>query len=165
MFLIEKNEIKKLLEIIPNYPKINIFHLNDFSCEACEKLYEFCDQNEYDYDLFTLDEKFLECVVKFGGGKLDIKSQRYNKHSKLYDFIFIMIDFSKIEDKKLFLKKIYHICKNAAKILFFLPKKEEELEYLLEELNYVALNYIKISDNYEVLSAQKMHGWGVYDLK
>jgi hypothetical protein len=41
----------------------------------------------------------------------------------------------------------------------------DKLEQLLEELNFVASNYIDISQDYKVLSVQKMHGWGVYDLR
>ncbi len=162
---IKSEELKKLLDIIPPYPKVNIFHINNNLMELSKLLYDFCKDKEYDYELFCSDEEFMEKLKPFGVEKFDIKAKRYNRHSKLYDFIFLNMDFKDIKDKQLFLKKIYHISKNSAKILIFLDKKDFNLEQMLEELNFVALNYIDISNDYEILSAQKMHGWGVYDMK
>jgi hypothetical protein len=162
---IKKEEFEKLLEMIPPYPKTNIFHLNNFDLTSSKVLFEFCKTNDYDYDLLSSDDKFLEKLSKFKATKLNIKQPRYNRHAKLYDYVFLTIDLDDIEDKKLFFTKIYHICKNASKILIFLENGyHDELENLLEELNFVASNYIDISKNYRVLSVQKMHGWGVYDL-
>ncbi len=83
-------------------------------------------------------------------------------------FIYIDIDVEKLEKPELFLKKIYAIAKNAAKILFFVPKEQngfENLERLLDQGNFVAVNPIDdMFANHQVLSAQKMHGWGVYDM-
>ncbi len=155
---IRNKDIEKLLQIIPNYPKINIFHINDISASFSKKLNEFASSKEYEYDDFYLFNPIIKTK------KLDINQPRYNRHAKLYDFIFISSDLEKIEDKKLFFKKIYHICKNGAKIMIFLKQKDYELESILEDLNFVASNYIDISSDYEVLSVQKMHGWGVYDM-
>ena len=162
---IKKEEFEKLLEMIPPYPKTNIFHLNNFDLTSSEILFDFCKTNDYDYDLVSSDEDFLEKLKEFDATKLTIKQPRYNRHAKLYDYVFLTLDLEDIEDKKLFFKKVYHICKNSAKILIFLENGyHDELEQLLEELNFVASNYIDLSQNYKVLSVQKMHGWGVYDL-
>ena len=155
---IKSEEIEKLLQIIPDYPKTNIFHINDISTTFGKKLKEFASLKEYDYDDFYLFNPILEAT------KLDINQPRYNRHAKLYDYVFISSDLEKIEDKKLFFKKIYHICKNAAKVMIFLKQRDYELESILEDLNFVASNYVDISSEYEVLSVQKMHGWGVYDM-
>jgi len=162
---IKHEEIEKLLEIVPNYPKVNIFHFNNNSHETSEVLYNFCQEKDYDYDLVSSNDDFLKTIEIFKAQKLDIKRPRYNKQSKLYDFIFITIDFSDIEDKELFFKKIYLMSKNSAKILIFLEHHNYEHEDLLERLNFVALNYIDISEKYTILSVQKMHGWGIYDIQ
>ena len=156
---IKSHEIDKLLEIIVDYPKVNIFHINDISPTLSEKIEKLANEKEYDYDQFYLFNPSPNSV------KLDINQQRYNKHAKLYDYIFISTNMTKIENKKLFFKKIYHICKNSSKILIFLNKEDEEIERLLEDLNFVASNYIDISNDYKVLSTQKMHGWGIYDMR
>ena len=162
---IKQDEFEKILQIIPPYPKINIYHLNNYDKLSSRILYDYCKERDYDYDLFSTDDKFIEEVKELKPNKLDIKQPRYNRHAKLYDFVFLNIDLQKIDNRKLFFTKIYHICKNAAKVLIFLENNSHnELENLLEELNFVALNYIDISKDYKVLSAQKMHGWGVYDL-
>ena len=162
---VTKDEFFKLLEIIPPYPKTNIFHLNDQNIEVSDILYNYCKENEYDYDLVSTNEEFLKMLEPYKPHKLDIKQPRYNRHAKLYDYVFLTLDIESIENKKAFFTKIYHICKNAAKVLIFLENNSyDELERLLEDLNFVASNYIDISKNYRVLSVQKMHGWGVYDL-
>jgi len=155
---IKNQDIEQLLQIIPDYPRTNIFHINDISVSFSEKLKEFASLKEYDYDDFYLFNPILEAT------KLEINQPRYNRHAKLYDYVFISSDLEKIEDKKLFFKKIYHICKNAAKVMIFLKQRDYELESILEDLNFVASNYVDISSEYEVLSVQKMHGWGVYDM-
>ncbi len=163
--IIKEDELKKLLEIIPPYPRTNIYHFNNFDKTSSKVLFDYAKERDYDYDLFCSDESFLKELEKYKVHKLDIKQARYNRHAKLYDFVFIMTDIDTLEDKKLFFKKIYHICKNAAKVMIFLENNShDELETLLEDINYVASNYIDISNDYRVLSVQKMHGWGVYDM-
>ena len=158
---IKVKEIEQLLEIIPNYPKINIFHINDYSYNLAKILKNFSNKNDYEYDLFFTYNKEVNPTEAL---RLNINQPRYNKHSKLYDFIFISSDLSKIENIEIFFKKIYLICKNSAKIVLFLEENDFNLEQLLEKLNFVAFNYIDISDNYKILSFQKMHGWGLYDM-
>ncbi len=159
-------EFDKLLCIVSPYPGMTIFHMSDNNKEVCYRLEEFCEQNEYVYDLVCADEEFIK-ELKEGGfskaRKITYNQQRYNRHSRLYDFIFINIDFSSLENQKLFLKKIYAIAKNGAKILFFFPKNKtyEQFERALEEGYFVAINPIEdIFENHAVLTAQKMHGWG-----
>ncbi len=161
---IKKEQITELLTIIPdNYPSIEIFHLCDRYVSTIKVFNEFSTKREYGYDLFLLDEdksNFLDsCSFKI----LKLSQRRYNRHSKLYDFIFIDIDFEKIEDIEQFVKKIYPICKNGAKVIFFCNDKIEltELSKILEENFFVAINSIDNTiDDIEILSAQKMHGWG-----
>jgi ubiquinone/menaquinone biosynthesis C-methylase UbiE len=95
--------------------------------------------------------------------KFEFDKSRYNRHSKMYDFVFVSIDLEKVENQKMFFKKLYAVSKNAGKVLFITSLKEDlqTLEEKLIEYNYVAVNSIASTfSNYQILSAQKMHGWG-----
>jgi len=164
---IKYDEIERLLAIVPDHPAMNIFHLSDGHIELSKQLNDFAKNREYDYDLAIINEDFLNKCLSCGlkPHKLKINQSRYNRHSKIYDYIFITLNLDMIVDKKLFFTKIYHICKNASKVLIFLENGDHyELETLLEERNFLAANYIDISTEYRVYSLQKMHGWGSYDL-
>ena len=168
---IQQEELDKLFSIIPPYPGVSIFHMSDEGVDCCQKINHFCQQRDYLYHIVSVDETFVEALKSNGivqARKITYKQQRYNQHSRIYDFIYIDIDVEKLEKPELFLKKIYAIAKNAAKILFFVPKDQngfENLERLLDQGNFVAVNPIDdMFANHQVLSAQKMHGWGVYDM-
>ncbi len=165
----EQTSIQKLLEIVPPYPGIRIFHISDRETLLSRTIFDFCEERDYEYDLMAMDSAFQNRLEKEGieAETFDWKKHRYNKHAKLYDYVFVSIDPSKIADWPLFLKKIYMIMKNSAKLLLFLPPKEstERFEALLEAGNFVAINPIDLFSDYRLLSAQKMHGWGIYDFK
>lgn len=169
---IKQEEVDRLTSFIPPYPGVAIFHMADDGIEFVQMLQHYCDEREYTYHPVSVNGDFIETLQQNGIPKarqITYKQQRYNQHSKTYDYIYIEIDPLSLEKPQLFLKKIYAIAKNAAKILFFIPKEKGdfgELESLLEEGNFVAINPIDdMFENYLVLSAQKMHGWGIYDMR
>ena len=161
-----KKEIEELLTIIPrNYPIMDIYHLTD-NCDAlCDALHDLCQELGYHYDLMINSQKNYEYLKEnrhLSPRKFEVKKQRYNVQSRTYDFVFVFIDLESIENKELFYKKIYAISKNAGKVLFFIPNDADirKLEDTLIVHNYVATNQIEdVFEDYQVLSAQKMHGW------
>ncbi len=163
-----EEEIEELLTIIPRgYPALDIFHLSNNCDGLCQALYNLTQKEYYSYDLQIENIQYFQEIKKkcpyFHAEKFDIKKHRYNKHAKVYDFVFVDINLEKIEDKMLFLKKIYAIIKNGGKILFITDKNTDlrDLEERLIENNYVAVNPISNTfKEYLILSAQKMHGWG-----
>ncbi len=168
---IQQKEVEKLTSIIPEYPGVTIFHMADEGEAFCRMLDQYAKEREYIYHLVSANEEFIQKAHEAGltkARKITYKQQRYNQHARLYDYIYIEIDVTALERPELFLKKIYAIAKNAAKILFFMPKERSDftkLEALLEKGNFVAINPIDdMFENYTVLSAQKMHGWGIYDM-
>ncbi len=168
---ITQDEVDKLTSFIPPYPGVALFHMTEEGITFCQMLDQYARANDYTYHLVSANGDFIAQAHQNGLPKarqITYKQQRYNQHSKTYDYIYIDIDVESLENPKLFLKKIYAIAKNAAKILFFVPKARGDfgtLESLLEEGNFVAINPIDdLFAEYLVLSAQKMHGWGIYDL-
>ena len=163
---IDKKEIDDLLTIIPRgYPALDIFHLTDNCAGLCQGLYDLIQAEGYGYDLHISDEKYYEHISKdtdFKTYKFDFKKHRYNRHARQYDYVFIMIALEEIENSDLFYKKLYAISKNAGKV-FFIVEKHVDLRKLEDTLivhNYVATNPIENTfEDYQILSAQKMHGW------
>ena len=167
MLEITKEEEDALLSIIPdNYPLLDIYHLSESCQYLSEALENLTQKLGYNYDFFMPEPFYQESEEKcssFTIQKFDFKKHRYNLHAKVYDFVFIMIDIQAVENQALFLKKLHAIVKNGGKILFILSQ-EDDLRILEEKLiehNYVAVNPIEDTfQNYQILSAQKMHGWG-----
>jgi hypothetical protein len=163
MKMIPKQEIEELLTIIPrDYPSMDIFYLCDEPLGLCQELHTLCSKEGYEYDLAITDDRVLD-DLDIKARKFDFKRSRYNQHSKIYDFVFVSLDLKKIEDLDSFYKKLYAISKNAGKVIFITNLKTDmrELEDILIEKNYVAVNPIADTfSNYQILSAQKMHGWG-----
>ena len=171
MYTMSKKELDSLLSIIPNHPMTQLFHLNDNSIDLSQELNNFAKREEFEYDVATTDEKFIQELKESIENKsdnltihkLNLKQHRYNRHSKLYDFAFITMDIDEIDNLGLFLKKLHTIIKNSGYLLLFLEKEEknmQEILQLLEDKLYVAINPIEISDQYQIVSAKKMHGWG-----
>jgi len=158
---LNKQEIKELLTIIPrDYPSMDIFHLTNNCDELTYELDDFCTSQGYLYELMILD---TDNCQNEKANKFDFEKNRYNRMSRLYDFVFVTIKLEDISDIDSFYAKLYPISKNAGKVLFIVENDKDlrELEEKLIEKNYVAVNpIIDTFSNYQILSAQKMHGWG-----
>ena len=166
MSTIKREEIDALLSIIPrNFPILDIYHLTNDCQGLCIALHDICQAHGYNYDLCIENETYCEDIKH----KTDLNPKnfketksRYNIQSRTYDFVFIMIDLHSLKNPELFYKKLYPISKNASKVLFIVEKDVDlrKLEDTLILHNYVATNPIEDTfENYQILSAQKMHGW------
>ncbi len=163
-----QEEYNKILTIIPEgFPSIEIFHLTDQHTSLITALSELAQINRYGYDLETIDSNLLaQLSTEYQIPKIrlfDPNKARYNRHAKLYDYLFLTVDLRQMPDQKLFLQKIYTIIKNGGKLLIFYPdsKESEALLKNLEEKNFVAINAITDTiEGCQVITAQKMHGWG-----
>ena len=77
----------------------------------------------------------------------------------MFDTVFVTYDLARLQDQEDFFRKIYRMMKNAADLVVLVPPdKSEELQNLLQELNYVAINPIDLGQKVAV-TAKKMHGW------
>jgi hypothetical protein len=154
-------KIDGLLDIIPRgYPSMEIFYLANDRSLIVERVINLTKESGYNIDLCFTD---VEISKKHNGRFLDLNSRRFNRHSKLYDFIFIELDLNSIDDLEKFIKKIYPICKNSANVLFIVDGSYDfyGLEELLSENFFVATNEISLNiEDMRVLSTKKMHGWG-----
>lgn len=171
MKALEPTAIEQLLSIIPNHPATRIMHISDGGDEVlCERFKNFVMEHDYDYLLNIANETFytqmrdqFEDVSSCNIKKINLQQRVYAPMAKLYDFVFVTATLPE-SVQNTFIQKIHLHIKSSGNIILFLPKNERTLlrRYYedLEEHLYVAMNTIDIFENYEILIARKMHGWG-----
>ena len=167
---LEKKAINQLLSIIPNHPAQRIMQISDGGTELSDSIQALVKKEEYEFLLAitkeevypTLKEHYeeqSECSVKL----IEFENRRYVSMAKSYEYLFVTAEVPlEIADK--FSQTTHAHIKNAGNIIMFLPKNDLQTlaiwqEALTENL-YVALNTIDLFENYEILIAKKMHGWG-----
>jgi len=167
---LETEAIEQILSIIPNHPAMRIMHISEGGEQFCDALKDFTEQREYEYQLnitndifyYKIKELYSDnewCNIK----QMDYKQRKYVNMAKQYDFVFVTASISNGVEED-FAKKIHSHIKNAGNLIMFLPKDDIESKYkwfrYLEESLFVAINSIDIFENYEIVIAKKMHGWG-----
>lgn len=167
---LEEKNIDQLLGIINLYPSVDIAHFSDGSHLLSKKIYQFCDEHEYNYLLNCISDICYEkALSKYGSAEhitvrhFDLDRPRYMIQAKTYDYLFVTADIAD-KDKSSFLKKSYPVIKNAGLILIFVPKDDMEQRQiwseLLQENYFVATNTLDIFSKYDVIISKKIHGWG-----
>ena len=167
---LEIKSIRQLLEIIPNHPGLRMSQFSDGGESFSNALSSLCLVREYEYQLNVLDEVFFTKAKElYGNNNLSIvkrikwDQRRYSSLAKQYDILFVT---AMIPDnyRKLFAKNIYSHIKSDGYLVLFLEKhnqkNSEEWYIFLEEHLFVAISTLDIFENYEILIAKKMHGWG-----
>ncbi len=166
---LDSGQVEMLMQIVSNhYPNQQIFHLSDGRNDLHEYLFELTKARGYEYDLRILGEPFgykfdpethPGCTIE----ALDLGRKAFNKHARLYEYAFITVEDDLIEgDFPTFLQKIYRMMKNSGTVILF-PKKggslQGDIDMMLEEGYFVAINHIDLFDRYDIVNARKMHGW------
>jgi len=148
--------IEPVYELIPNYPGIFIAIIEDKNFNEVSNLQEFCKSINASLHVKNLDQKVYDNSLHVD--EFDFDQARYNNHAVQYDFIFICA--KQIDNLLGVANKIYRILKNAGHV-FLLSKKDFTYEQseILEDSNFVAVNTIALNDEYDIISAKKMHGW------
>ncbi len=169
---LRKDQAALLMQIVSDqYPNQQIFHLSDGKNNLHDYIFELAKEKGFEFDFryvggnlpdLPLLQNHPGCTVE----TLDLKKRAYNKHTKLYEYVFVTIEDEKIEKEidEIF-KKIFRIMKNAGVLVLFLERDgtlQKKIDKILEEGYFVAVNHIEIFDSYDVVNARKMHGWGAY---
>jgi len=170
--ILENKTVDNLLEIIPNHPAMRIMQVADINQNISneniiiDKIFEFVKKKEYDFhlNLISPNDKYQDkySIPKVSSVRfLDLNRASFMLQARLYDFVYISADIEDIND---FTKKIYKVIKGSGIIIIFIDKskkdKLQEWYQILEDNFFVAINTIDISNDFEILSAKKMHGWG-----
>ncbi len=166
---LEKNKIEELLSIIPNHPATRIMEITDNLEDLSIELKEFAKSHDFEYLLNILDSNYFNRIKDSFRDKntivhnIKLEQRRYVNMAKQYNFIFVTASIP-LNIRDSFLKKIHSHILNGGNIILFLPKDDLEIRELwrqsLEDNLFVAISTIDIFEDYEIMIAKKMHGWG-----
>lgn len=134
---------KDLFEEVPN---IAILHINN---------------------CLNLVDSSLENIAKNSEGRVDYIEfvneycTRLKAVAREYEYIVLSDILSHCKDKERVLKTMYKALENSGTLIIIEKKAEQsELLNLLEELNFQAPNNIDLFEEYDLITAKKMHHWG-----
>jgi len=167
---LEPQSITQLLEIIPDHPGLRMSQFSDGGEAFSNALSNLCLAREHEYQLNVLNEAFFTKAKElYGNNSLSIvkrikwDQRRYSSLAKQYDVLFVTATVPD-EHRKLFAKNIHSHIKSAGHLVLFLEKNNQQNSdkwwSFLEEYLFVAISTLDIFENYEILIAKKMHGWG-----
>ena len=160
--------------ISDHYPSQQILHLSDATIPLHETLYHFTAEEDFEYDLRAVGcgmELFSgltgDAHSAFSIEPLSLQAKQYSKHAKKYDNLFVTVAPELLQAAlSEILKKCYRILKNGAVFAAILPRESFSgiMAEALEMTYFSAVNAIDIFDDYDVVSAKKLHGWGAYEV-
>lgn len=152
-----KHVYEYLTEIIPNFPTTHLMYLGDEDEEMISFFSNYAKEkgNVFDVRIFDCKNDKYQSI--------DILAPKYNTNSYQYDTLFLNLKTIPKEHLTHLFERVYASMKNAGGVVVFLPYDDDfalEIEYFLQDTNYVAVNPIDLSDNVKIVYAKKMHGWG-----
>jgi hypothetical protein len=168
---LKSNEIKQLLEIISEHPRLRIAHFSDGGEDFIQALNDISVERDYEYQLHTLDEELYQKVNEnYTMNEISLirrikwKQRRYASPALQYDLLFVTATVPE-DYRETFAKNIYSHIKSAGEIILFLEKDNQnyndEWIVFFEEYLFTAINIEKdFFENYDIFIARKMHGWG-----
>lgn len=171
MKTLDPKQVTELLEIIQSKPGQRIVHFSHTENELTPILHQVSQENDSSYYLYCTEKTFYDRskeaykdashirVVNFNTAR-----PRYLIQGIEYDYLIATLDFRE-EDKATFLEKCYPIIRTGGNIIFLVPNTNTQMrdawQRVLEEQYYVSVNIIdNIFDDFDVIVARRMHGWG-----
>ncbi len=172
MKTLEPSHIEQLLDILQKKPAQRLVHFSDSPNSLTPHLHRFCQKHNNEYFLYcTQDDYFNNMNPQFDENDPHIHITKFNLHRPRYllrtiefNYLISTLDF-KQQSKSEFLKKCYPIIRTGGSIIIIIPNsgypEKDEWRDLLEKQYYVSVSIIEnIFDNYDVIVATRMHGWG-----
>ena len=168
---IETSQVHELLQILAKKPGQRIVHFSDTEHILITHLQTFCQNIDTQYYLYCINETSHALLKPLYSDashmkiiKFNLKRPRYLIQGIEYDYLFATLDFQ-TNDKREFLEKCYPIIRTGGNIIILIPNttvsQRDEWLKILDETYYLSVNIIdNIFDNYDVIVAKRMHGWG-----
>ena len=152
--------------ISPHYPFQRIMLITDGRTDLHETLHDFTRRKGFEFDLRTVgcdiapEDPHPECRIE----AMNLQSPRYNRHAKQYENIFLALDPALWEEEAAaVLSRCHAVIKNAGILTILIERGEpllRRLDGLLEGCDYVAIGHVEIFEDFDVVTAKKLHGWG-----
>lgn len=140
-------ELELFKELFAPYSNISILHINNS---------------------LNLVTKTLENIKDENGGTIKYIEFKQEKDARLsgvareYEYVILGDILSHCPNKEKILKLIYKSIENSGNIIILENENNNnkyELLELLEDIGFQAANNIDLFDNYNLLTAKKMHHW------
>lgn len=143
-----QKELELFKGLFQPFNNISILHINnhlDFICPTLEEI-----ANSFEGSVTTID---------FVGET----SARLKASAREYEYIVLSNTLFYCTNKDKILKIIYKALENSANIII-IEKKEnnnlDEIKKLLDDTSFVAINDIDLFEEYNLITAKKLHMWG-----
>ncbi|MBN2825885.1 MAG: hypothetical protein JXQ76_11205 [Campylobacterales bacterium] len=167
--------VNDIVNIILPYPATRVMQISEGEAKfedeikLTKRLFELIQAQDYDFQLNLINHnKLEEYKAKFSIAgvstvrPLHPKQPRYGMQGKFYDYLYVTAD---IEESILeeFVQKVYEVIKSGGIIIIFTQKNLQTYDRwfnLLQDNFFVAINPIDISEDFHIITARKMHGWG-----
>jgi len=171
MKTLDPKQVKQLLGIIQSKPGQRIVHFSEKEYGLSTVFHQFSQENDNNYYLYCTEKAFYEIAKETYQDESHIRVVNFNTQRPRYmiqgieyDYLIVNIDFEQ-EDKAVFLGKCYPIIRTGGNIILLIPNASsqicDEWQSVLEEKYYVSVNIIdNIFDDFDVIVARRMHGWG-----
>lgn len=143
-----QKQLNLFKELFQPFPNISVLHINkevDFINSTIEDVVKSLDGN-LEYKNF-----------------IDEKSARIRATAREYEYIILSDILSYCPNKDRVLKLMYKALENSANIIILEKKinnNMDEVKQLLDESSFVAINHIELFDDYNLITAKKLHMWG-----
>ena len=142
-----KKSLEFFKSIFENFPHLSILHINN-DCDNIKTITQEIANNSN--GIFT--------NIEYS----EINEENFRIKSRDYEYTIVSNCLNLIENKKLFLSKIYNTLENSAQLLLLIKKDTVdlyELIELLDELNFLNANNVEIFEEYDLIIAKKMRMW------
>lgn len=143
-----QNELNLFKGLFQNFENISILHINnglDFLSPILKEVAE-------EYNGTVIYKKFE-----------DENSARLRSKAREYEYIILSDILSHCPNKDIIIKIMYKALENSANIIILEKKSNnnlDEIKKLLDDTSFVAINDIDLFEDYELITAKKLHMWG-----
>jgi len=168
--------VNDIVNIILPYPATRVMQISDGEADfedeikLSQHLFELIKAQDYDFQLNLLNsekvesykELFIEEGVSSSVRLLHPKQPRYGMQGKFYDYLYVSASIDEAMQEE-FTQKVYEVIKSGGIIILFTDKNLETYDRwfnLLQDNFFVAINAIDICEDFHIITAKKMHGWG-----
>lgn len=143
-----QNQLNLFKDLFSEFPNIAILHIN----------------NEVDFL-----NPVLEDIASKLEGKVDLinfvdeKSARLKASARDYEYIILSDILSYCSNSDKILKIMYKALENSANIIILENKSHNNLDSvkeLLDKTSFQAINHIDLFEDYNLITAKKLHMWG-----
>ena len=143
-----QKELNLFENLFQEFPNIAILHVNNGVDFLNPLLEELASRLEGKVDLINF---------------VDEKSARLKSSARDYEYIILSDILSFCPNRDKILKLMYKALENSANIIILENKSHEnteEIKELLDKTSFVAINDIDLFENYNLITAKKLHMWG-----